>query len=325
MKSAVQLARRLVLNTGTSIPILGLGTWQSAPSEIGTVIQHAVDSGYRHFDCAAMYKNEAEIGQALDKCIVSGLCKREDLFITSKLAPDDMFSDKIKGAVAKTLNELRLDYLDLYLIHWPHRTTLNANKTTQVEPYDANWMGEVWAILESILKTGEIRAVGVSNFSIKKIETILKTSRLKPAVNQVENHIYLQQPIMKQYLDAKQIVMQAYSPLGSPQRKSATTEDPIVLADPVVKRIADTHNSTPAQVCLAFLMRDNRVVLAKSANTKRLRENFDSLQLQLTEQDITDLISVDKKCRLFRARFLSPYSTYPNFWDEDFEYSYPTQ
>ena len=322
MKSAVQLARRLVLNTGASIPILGLGTWQSDPNEIGPVIKYAVESGYRHLDCAAMYKNEAEIGRAVTDCIDNGLCTREDLFITSKLAPVDMFSDRINGAVKKTLDELRLDYLDLYLIHWPHRIKLNDNQTTQVDVYNENWMREVWSVLESIFSAGKVKAIGVSNFSIKKIEKILQDNRVKPAVNQVENHIYLQQPIMKQYLDANQVIMQAYSPLGSPQRKSATAQDPVVLTDPVVKRIADTHNVTPAQVCLAFLLRDDRVVLAKSVNTKRLKENLDSLRVKLTEQDIIDLKAVDKNYRLFRAQFLSPYSTYPNFWDEDFETAY---
>ena len=321
MRSAVQLARRLVLNTGASIPVLGLGTWQSDPNEIGPVIRCAVERGYRHFDCAAMYRNEAEIGLAFQDCIVNGLCKREDLFVTSKLAPDDMFSDRINDAVKKTLDELRLEYLDLYLIHWPHRINVKG-KTTEVEVYNENWMGEVWAVLESIFTTGKIRAIGVSNFSIKKIEKILQTNTVKPVVNQVENHIYFQQPIMKHFLDANQIIMQAYSPLGSPQRKSATAQDPIVLTDPVVKRIAATHHATPAQICLSFLLRDDRVVLAKSVNPKRLKENFDSLQVQLTEEDIIHLTAVDKKFRLFRANFLSPYSMYPNFWDEDFEAAY---
>ncbi|KAI6659329.1 Aldose reductase-like [Oopsacas minuta] len=322
MKCLRPLARRLTLNTGAAIPTLGLGTWQSEPQVIGPVIRHAIEEGYRHFDCAAMYKNEAEIGRAYKSIINDGLCRREDLFITSKLSPYDLFPDKINDAVNKTLSDLKLDYLDLYLIHWPHRIKyppLNTTDTSHVEPYKENWMKDAWIILENIFKEGRLKAIGLSNFSIKKMEHILSNSTVKPAVNQVENHIYFQQAVMKKYLDSKEILMQSYSPLGSPQRSSTAAEDPTVLSDPVVKRIADTHNATPAQICIAFLLRDNKVVLAKSVNPIRLKSNLNSLDIQLTEQDYKDITAVDKNYRLFRARFLRPYSTYKNFWDEDFE------
>ena len=325
MKTLVPLARRLTLNTGTSIPIIGLGTWQSDPQVVQSVIQHAIHSGYRHFDCATMYKNEAAFGLAFNKVISDGLCKREDLFITSKLSPNDLFPEKINAAVVKTLSDLKLDYLDLYLIHWPHRikhASINDTDTSHVQPYGEMWMEDSWKILESIFNKGTLKAIGVSNFSIKKMEHLLGNCKIHPAVNQVENHIYFQQPIMKKYLDLKGVVMQAYSPLGSPERSSATSEDPIILSDPVLKRIADTHNATPAQICIAFLLRDNRVVLAKSVNLDRLKENFASLNIELTQQDIIDLTAVDRSYRLIRARFLKPYSTYKSFWDEDFEVSY---
>ena len=325
MQTLAPLARRLTLNTGASIPVIGLGTWQSDPQVIYSVVRHAVRCGYRHFDCASMYKNEAMFGLAFNRVISDGLCEREDLFITSKLSPNDLFPDKINAAVVKTLSDLKLDYLDLYLIHWPHRikhAPINDADTSHVQPYGEAWMKDSWAILENVHNKGTLKAIGVSNFSIKKLEHLLAHCVIQPAVNQVENHIYLQQPIMKSYLDSKGIMMQAFSPLGSPERSSATSEDPVVLSDPVLRRIADTHNATPAQICIAFLLKDNRVVLAKSANKDRLKENFASLNIELTKLDIIDLTAVDKSYRLIRARFLKPYSTYKSFWDEDFEVSY---
>ena len=319
--------RQIKLNTGASMPILGAGTWALGDNAVDS-LQQAIKMGYRLIDCAEMYKNEELVGKALNQSIDNGVCKREDLFLTSKLSPYSLFPNKMRDSLHKTLADLKTDYLDLYLIHWPHRLRPRAPSSprlspmfdySHIEPYRQDWMNEIWAILESYVNAGTIKAIGMSNFTMKQIDNLLESSQIAPAVCQVENHLYFQQSWMKKFLDSKGIAMQAYSPLGSPFFTEQRFDNMSILKNTTLSGIARKHGITSAQTALAFLMADNKSVIPKTANGKRLRENFDSLNIQLDEQDLMDLRDEDKRTRLVRGRFLIPISLHDDFWDREYE------
>jgi len=306
----------LTFNNNDKMPILGLGTWKSEPGEVGEAIQEAIRIGYRHIDCAAIYGNEAEIGKALEEVMQAGLVTRDELWITSKLWNNAHAREEVPIALKKTLADLRLGYLDLYLIHWPVATrpdVIFPGKADDFFSLAEMPLNETWAGMEDCVESGLVKHIGVSNCSIKKIEE-LSSAKIKPEVNQIELHPYLQQDEMLSYCNVNNIYLTAYSPLGSLDRPDVmkAANEPSLIENPVVGKIAQAHGCSAAQVLLSWAIERGTSVIPKSTNPGRLAENLDAVNLKLDRQEMSELAKLERGFRYVNGDFWamegSPYT-----------------
>lgn len=314
----------LTFKNNDTLPALGLGTWLSKPGEVGQAIREAIKIGYRHFDCAAIYANEAEIGEAFAAAFAEGDVKREDLWITSKLWNTSHRKNEVRPALEKTLSDLQLDYLDLYLMHWPVVVKPDAPFPYQADAFislEEVPISETWAAMEECLEASLCRHIGVSNFSKKKLDKLLATAKHPPEMNQVESHPFLQQTELFDFCRANGIHYTAYSPLGNPGRPTdrRVTNEPSILEDPTIAAIADAHDCTNAQVAIRWAMQRGTAVIPKSVNPVRLRQNFAAANVELTEGDMSRLAALDCHHRFVDGTFWTPPGgpyTLENLWDE---------
>ena len=260
--------RFIKLNNETEMPIIGLGTWKSEPSEAYAAVRWALKLGYTHFDCAAIYNNEEAVGQAFADAMAEDGLKREDIFVTSKLWNNAHRAEDVAPALQETLTRLKLEYLDLYLMH-------------------------TWQAMEELYKEGKAKAIGVSNFGEKSLTELAMTSEINPMVNQVESHPYLPQEELLAYCQKNMIALTAYSPLGSGSS--------VMLEDPVIDRIAEKNNATPAQILLAWNMQRGVAVIPKAVEEKHLRENLAALNVELDAGDMAAIASIGKNERFLTA------------------------
>ncbi len=317
---------------GDRMPALGVGTFVSAhvdPRNMATAVRDAISAGYRHIDCARVYKNEAEIGVVLDEVLNSGLLAREDLWITSKLWNDMHGPGDVLVSLAETLRDLRLDYVDLFLIHWPvpnhHDPGVDISARHQdSRPYIHEEFMRVWRQMERVADAGLVRHIGTSNMTVPKMKLLLRDCRVKPAANEMELHPHFQQPELFDLCNENGIIPVGYSPLGSPNRpeRDTTPEDTVVMEDPAVLRIADAHGIHPASVCLKWAVQRGQVPIPMSTKRKNLLSNLQAItEDPLTDEEMTALAGIDRNGRLIKGHvFLWPGAdSWEDLWDVDGE------
>jgi len=316
--------RMIQLKGGGQLPALGLGTWKSAPGEVATAVREALRVGYRHIDCAPIYGNEAEIGGALADAIAAGDVTRDELWITSKLWCDRHAEKDVVPALQQTLKDLRLERLDLFLVHWPVALKKGKQMAERAKDFialDRLPIAKTWKGMEAAHAAGHARHIGVSNFSAKKLRELCSVASVQPAMNQVELHPYLAQVDLLGTCRELGVAVTAYSPLGSQDRPPVLRAEGErnLLLDPLVTEIAESLGVTPAQVLIAWALQRGTAVIPKSVNPARLEENFAAAKVELGPIDMQRLGSLDAGRRYVTGEFWttpgSPY-TLANLWDE---------
>lgn len=266
------LDKTYTMNNGLEIPVIGFGTWQMPEGEdTQKIVEHAIESGYRHIDTAKIYGNEESVGRAIKASDVD----REDLFITTKLWNDAHGYEEAKQAIDDSLSKLDLEYIDLYLIHWPNPKALRDNWK------EAN--SQAWKAMEEALEEGKVKTIGVSNFMIQHMDALLETAEVKPAVNQIFlNPSDLQQELVE-YCKDKDILLEAYSPLGSGR----------IFEIEELNEIADKYGKTVAQVVLRWQLQKGFLPLPKTATMERVVENADVFDFELSSEDVEKIDSFE--------------------------------
>jgi len=315
------------LASGARIPAIGLGTFGSdhvSAAEVAEAVKVAAAVGYRHFDCASVYGNEREIGAALEAIMKSGI-KREELWITSKLWNDKHGEDDVIASCRQSLADLGLEYLDLYLVHWPfpnfHPPGCDvSSRSPDAKPYiHENYM-KTWRKMEELVDMGLVRHIGTSNMTIPKLQMVLRDARIKPAVNEMELHPHFQQPEFFQFVVENGIQPVGYCPIGSPGRpeRDRTPEDTSPTQDPVILNIAKSHGIHPAAVCIKWAVQRGQIPIPFSIH--HYRANLEStVGDPLTDKEMRQIAAIDRNCRLIKGQvFLwKEDQSWEALWDMD--------
>jgi len=289
---ATSLSSSVELNNGLSMPFLGLGTWKSAPGEVAKAVEHAIKVGYRHVDGAALYRNEKEVGEGIR---ASGVA-REEIFVVSKLWNTKHHPEDVEPACRQTLADLGLEYIDLYLMHFPQAYKRGDDMMPKKED-GSFWFDEsihptdCWLEMEKLVTKGLVKSIGVSNFNSEQIEDVLRRGTIKPVTNQVECHPYLNQSKLLKFCSERGITITAYSPLGSPDRPWAKPGEVSLLEDPKIKEIGAKYGKSPAQVVIRWQIQRGVIVIPKSVNPGRIEENGNVFDFSLTHEEMEHINS----------------------------------
>ena len=318
---------RRKLASGAWMPSIGLGTFGSdhaAPDEVAAAVRGAYEAGYRHFDCAAVYGNERQIGAVFQELISSGV-PRDSLWVTSKLWNDMHGEDRVGCALSRSLNDLRVGYLDLYLVHWPfpnwHPPGCTVeSRAADAKPYIHSEFMKTWREMERLVDAGLVRHIGTSNMTIPKLRLLLGDARIRPAVNEMELHPHFQQPELFEFVVSNHIVPVGYCPLGSPNRpeRDKTADDTVDMEDPVIVRIAGQHAVHPAAVCLKWAVQRGQVPIPMSTRRANYVANLQAVTSDpLTGEEMTEIAGIDRNCRLVKGQvFLwKENQSWEDLWD----------
>ena len=321
------LVPQRILSSGAAMPAIGLGTFGSdhaSPESVAVAVEGAIAAGYRHIDCASVYSNEDRIGGAFANVFAGGL-KREDLWITSKLWNDKHAEADVIPSCRKSLADLGLDYLDLYLVHWPfpnfHPPGCDvSSRSEHARPYIHSEFLKTWRQMEKLVDLGLVRHIGTSNMTVPKLRLLLEDARIQPAVNEMELHPHFQQPELFDFVRANGIAPVGYCPLGSPNRpeRDRTPEDTSDMEDPVIVRIAKRLGVHPASVCIRWAVQRGQTPIPFSTNPRNYVANLEAaVAPPLTAEDMCDIAAIDRNCRLIKGQvFLwKPGQSWEDLWD----------
>jgi diketogulonate reductase-like aldo/keto reductase len=324
-----------VLASGARMPAIGLGTFGSdhvSPAEVAAAVIGAAEVGYRHFDCAAVYGNEAQIGRAIAEVIARGV-PRDTLWITSKLWNDRHAPEDVAPAFERSLRDLGVGYLDLYLVHWPfpnhHATGVDVgSRDSNAQPYIHERYMETWRELEALVDRGLVRHIGTSNMTIPKLELVLRDARIRPAVNEMELHPHFQQPELFDYVRSNGMQAIGFSPIGSPGRpeRDRTSDDSVDVEDPVIVRIARRLGVHPAVVCVKWAVQRGQTPIPFSTTRSNYLANLRGVASEpLTDAEMAEIAGIDRNCRLIKGQvFLwKPGQPWEDLWDLDGSISPP--
>jgi diketogulonate reductase-like aldo/keto reductase len=306
------------------MPAIGLGTFGSdrVPAEaVAQAVSGALEVGYRHFDCASVYGNEDRIGEVLKDF------PREALWITSKLWNDKHAPEDVVPSCERSLADLRTDYLDAYLVHWPFpnfhaRGADVTSRSPDARPYIHSEYMETWRQMERLVDLGLVRHIGTSNTTIPKLELLLRDARILPAVNEMELHPHFQQPALFDYVRSRGIEPIGFCPIGSPTRpdRDRTPEDTVDIEDPVVVGIARDHGVHPAVICVKWAVQRGQTPIPFSDRRNEYESNIDSVVSDpLTESEMRAIAGIDKNDRLIKGQvFLwKANQSWEDLWDPD--------
>jgi diketogulonate reductase-like aldo/keto reductase len=309
------------------MPGIGLGTFGSdhvSPSRVAAAVKEAAALGYRHFDCASVYGNEAAIGESFRALFDAGL-KRDEVWITSKLWNDKHGEEDVIASCRQSLADLQLDYLDLYLVHWPfpnfHPPGCDVHsRSGDAKPYIHGNFMKTWRKMEELVELGLVRHIGTSNMTIPKLDLLLRDARIRPAVNEMELHPHFQQPQLFEYVVRHGIHPVGYSPIGSPGRpeRDRAPEDTVDTEDPVIVEVAARHGVHPAAVCLKWAVQRGQTPIPFSANRRNYLNNLRAVtEDPLTEEEMNAIARIDRNCRLIKGQvFLwKPGQSWEDLWD----------
>ena len=291
------MQKTIKLNSGYDMPTIGLGTYKSQPNEVGDAVRYALTVvNYKHIDGAMIYNNEPEIGRVYGE--VFKKIKREEIFITSKLWNTDHASQDVETACRKTLTDLRLDYLDLYLMHWgvafPHGGDLQPVVDGQVLTEKIS-VRETWEAMENLVKIGLVKSIGVANFTAPMLIDLLTYSKIIPATNQIEIHPYNTQVELVEYCKRASIVITAYSPLG--RYNAVGVNGPRLLEDPLLVGLAKKYSRTPAQIALYWGISRGFSVIPKSVQPTRILENINIYDFEMSADDLHSIDLLNRNYR----------------------------